>query len=424
MSLYDKIQSLKIISTHEHLQYEYEAIEKAQNKAQDILNLFLVHYTLADFISAGATEDDISIIQDTQISFDKRHAIFKKYLHQSRNTTQVRTLCDGLKELYKGNIFIKEEAEKMNKIRQDMHTEGVYREVLQNKGNIELLIRDCGHFFKEKQYFRTAIRMENWLGVSNRAQLSVLEKNHSFSAHSYDSFEQAAKKDFLRLIDQGAVAFKNAILYQRNPLPRRVSKDQAIKQYNLILSSKNAYWINSGNQWNKEFTDFQDYLMRQICSWCMETNTPIQIHTGMPEGNQLEVDLGNPTKFTELISDFPNVNFHLLHLGHPFEREASAMGKIFPNVYIDCSWLHQLNQAASIYYLDYLLDEVPISKILGFGGDYGHMEGVFSHLKIALKNIEIVFSNRIKVGKCTEEEALSQIEDILYNNPKRLLLRK
>jgi hypothetical protein len=66
------------------------------------------------------------------------------------------------------------------------------------------------------------------------------------------------------------------------------------------------------------------------------------------------------------------------------------------------------------------LDEVPVNKILGFGGDYLFVEGVYGHSVIARENIAKVLSLKVDDGIYSVEQAKKYASWLLRENATRL----
>lgn len=421
LDLLDFLSEQEVYSTHEHLRYEADAIREVGGGHEDILSLFAMNYPVTDFRSAGASEEDVSFIQSSEAEFQLRHEVFVKFANRCKNTTQFRTLQRSLLTLYGGEILDLQTAREMNARRRERHTPGIYRSVLQEEARIKLLCRDCGETFREPEYFRTAVRMEEWLGISSINDVRKLEARTNCSIYSLNSLIDALRSEAERLLNAGAVAFKNASIYRRDPRWRFWSKSEAEDCFKKILSTASAEWVSTGTAWRADLHILQDYLFGEICNLAGTYGVPVQIHTGVPEGNILPLEWGDPTRFTDLARTFPQIKIHLLHAGHPYEPLTIGMAKMYPNVFLDCSWMHQLNAHASQFYVNWMLDEVPVWKILGFGGDYGHMEGVYGHLLQARDNFALAMAKRIENESCSKTEAMDILTEVLYENPKRML---
>jgi hypothetical protein len=71
--------------------------------------------------------------------------------------------------------------------------------------------------------------------------------------------------------------------------------------------------------------------------------------------------------------------------------------------------------------LDEAIDLVPMSKIIGFGGDYNvPVEKVFGHITMARENIARVLAARIERGQMSEDQAIGLAKKWLWDNPKDL----
>lgn len=163
----------------------------------------------------------------------------------------------------------------------------------------------------------------------------------------------------------------------------------------------------------------QDYLMHYIIKKAEEINIPIKIHTGIQEGKNY-VTNSNPTLLLEILNEYKNVNFVLLHGGYPYINEAISIAKYYPNVYLDTCWLHIISPTASRFNMHQLIEAIPSNKVFGFGGDYYLIEGALGHLIITKRNIARVLSEKIDENYFSKKQAIKYALDILYYNPKEL----
>jgi hypothetical protein len=416
-----QLAALPVISTHEHLRFEREAVAGVRAGEWDLLGLFLVHYTRSDLISAGASPEALRDIGDVGKAFEDRHRNFVQLARRCANTSQFRCLLHGLSELYGGDVLNLDQAVEMNARMVQSHAPGVYDRILKERGHIQRMVRDCGEEFDERERFSFAVRLEQWIGVSCVGQVRDLEREKGISIHGLSDLVRAMKQHAESLVREGAIAFKSAMIYRRNPTVSPVTRDEAERAFQMVLRERFAEWIRPSTAWHHAQKPLQDYLVGELCDLAASLHIPMQIHTGLPEGNRLPYTWGDPSAQLGLILEHPSLNVHLLHMGHPYEREVSVMAKMYPNVFLDCSWVHQLNQAAAVNNLAYALDEVPQWKILGFGGDYAHHEGVYSALLATRRNLARVLANRIRSGRCSEDEAVHTGRMLLHDNASRLL---
>jgi hypothetical protein len=98
--------------------------------------------------------------------------------------------------------------------------------------------------------------------------------------------------------------------------------------------------------------------------------------------------------------------------------EFAALGKMFPNVYLDLVWLPQISRETAIYGLDQILDCVPYNKIF-WGGDCHSIEESVGSLEFAKDVVATVLSKRIERGFMTEELAKEIASAIFRDNAIR-----
>jgi hypothetical protein len=67
------------------------------------------------------------------------------------------------------------------------------------------------------------------------------------------------------------------------------------------------------------------------------------------------------------------------------------------------------------------LDVVPVSKIIGFGGDFiWNPENTWGHLQMCRESLARVFASRIRRGLIDPDGALEILRAWMYENPKRI----
>lgn len=117
----------------------------------------------------------------------------------------------------------------------------------------------------------------------------------------------------------------------------------------------------------------------------------------------------------------PNTMFDLYHLGMPMVRDTIVVAKNFANVYLNLCWTHIISQEQTCSGIEELLDQVPVTKILAFGGDYGRpVEKVVGHLHMAREDFARVFGARIDSDRMSFDEAVAMLKLWFWDNPLRL----
>jgi hypothetical protein len=88
------------------------------------------------------------------------------------------------------------------------------------------------------------------------------------------------------------------------------------------------------------------------------------------------------------------------------------------------SWMHIISPAKSRMALSEWLEEVPVNKILGFGGDYLAVEGSYGHSVIARDDIARVLAEKVDDGEYSLDDAKRYATMMLRNNANRLFFKK
>jgi predicted TIM-barrel fold metal-dependent hydrolase len=147
----------------------------------------------------------------------------------------------------------------------------------------------------------------------------------------------------------------------------------------------------------------------------VDYDLPIQIHTGYLAGNGNWLENGKPVKLNNLFLKYPEAKFVLFHGGYPWTGEYAAMGKMFPNVYLDLVWLPQISRQEAVQSLDEMFDAVPYNKFF-WGGDCHFIEESTGSLEFGKSVVAEVLSARIERGLLTRELAKEMIRHIFREN--------
>jgi predicted TIM-barrel fold metal-dependent hydrolase len=164
-----------------------------------------------------------------------------------------------------------------------------------------------------------------------------------------------------------------------------------------------------------ETKQLQDFMFHWIIKKSIEHDLPIQIHTGYLAGNGNTLENSDPLKLTNLFMKYRDAKFVLFHGGYPWTSQFVALGKMFPNVYLDLVWLPQITRTKAILTLHEMLDCVPYNKIF-WGGDCSFIEESTGSLELAKSVLAETLSQRITDGLLTEELAKEVIEGVFRKN--------
>jgi predicted TIM-barrel fold metal-dependent hydrolase len=156
-------------------------------------------------------------------------------------------------------------------------------------------------------------------------------------------------------------------------------------------------------------------MFHWIIQKSVEHKLPIQIHTGYLAGNGNTLENGKPVKLNNLFLSYPEAKFVLFHGGYPWTGEYAALGKMFPNVFLDLVWLPQISRQEAVHALDEMLDAVPYNKFF-WGGDCAFIEESTGSLEFGKEVVAEVLAKRIQRGLLTRDVAEEMIQSVFRQN--------
>ncbi len=320
----------------------------------------------------------------------------------------------------------------------DANKKGLYKWVLKDKAKVELAIHDLFGLKKidyldvDREFFAPVARLEDFVLIRSRNDVKKISTMLNTPIHSFKELEKALELKVANILDR-IVGFKIALAYRRDISFEKTTFNEAEKVFNKIMSSKDTF-IRYTRPGNIKITvpdeisvaegrNLQNYMVHKILQLAAKYSLPVQIHTGFQNGNLNLISNSDPTLLANLFMEYYDVPFDIFHGSYPYTKELATLAKNFPNVYIDMCWLHIISSHTAEEALSDWLDAVPANKILGFGGDYRFVEGVYGHSVIARRNISKVLRRKVDRGRFSEEEAKKIAEMILRDNVLEIFKR-
>lgn len=207
-----------------------------------------------------------------------------------------------------------------------------------------------------------------------------------------------------------------------------VSNDYAARELSEL--NKNplfipTFWVNPYyKEWQKDLESFQFFkkikgiklhptaniyeptkkLLNPVFEYCRKKHIFITIHT--------DTYRSSPSKITELIIDYPDVNVILLHMDDPIN--SIFLAKRFSNVYLETSWVER--KWKNLAPLKIALDAIDNNKIF-FGSDFPFEFPLHNHKSSigTSRNYEEIIDTYLELlpGEISKQ--------ILYSNAKSFL---
>ncbi len=415
----NNIDSIEIFDTHEHLMYETER----RNKSMDFFHLFK-HYASTDLISSGLAEKDFENLQDPSVNLEKKWKLFKPYWDNIKNTTYARIIICALKDIYNVEAIDLESVHKVTQLMQKNKKTSFYEKILKNKSNIGYILNDLEVLDQQDilqtepdtDYFLPVFRPDRILETNSLQALSWVEEKYGCSIYDL--------KDIIMLIDRiieerKIFGIKIGLAYSRDISFEDVSYTEAEKNFLKIFKLNKS----TSSQDTLSFSDikpFQDYMVHYCIKKAIDSDLPVQVHTGLIESNLNDIRNSDPSYLAPLVTKYRRARFDIFHAGYPYTGKLIAMLKMYPNCYFNLCWLAEVSTKLYSNILDSVIEFLPSNKIFGFGGDYMFVEGAYGAQKNARSAISTVLYNRIRQGYFDFGEAVEFAEKILNKNPKQI----
>jgi predicted TIM-barrel fold metal-dependent hydrolase len=149
-----------------------------------------------------------------------------------------------------------------------------------------------------------------------------------------------------------------------------------------------------------------------------EFGLPIQFHTGYLAGNRGLLGQGDPRPLIPVLRRYAGVRFDLFHAGWPYSELMGAIGKAFPNAWLDLCWAWTMNPAQMERILSEWLAAVPHNKIFGYGGDTGSPFPMVGYALQARRGIANVLEAKVESGEYDEETARQVAQRVMHANAR------
>ncbi|MHB1134929.1 MAG: amidohydrolase family protein [Chloroflexota bacterium] len=413
----DWVDRLTLVDTHEHVPPEAYRLAAPQD-----LFAWFPHYASSDLVAAGLPIPVLEEIRDPQRSAEERWAKMAPYWGATRNTAYCRALIIAARDLHGVEDINADTWRELSEKIAASRRPGWYRHVLRERANIAVSLNDTDATAAERSdpdLFAPVRRMDDIVAIRSHGELRWLERQYGVAIHSLADLEQTIGLVVERAVEQGYVALKNALAYRRPIHFAKVTRHEAETVFNRLPNYvdelRERQYPGLGLGW-EEARPLQDYMVHQFIRRAAEFHLPVQVHTGLQEGDGNLLAHSHPLQITNLLAEYPEVRFDIFHAGYPWTSEVAALGKNFANAYVDLCWVHIISPAVGARVLDEWLETVPGNKILAFGGDYRIVEGAYAHSVMARAVVSKVLAAKVDEGYFSLAQAQEMAQRILYDN--------
>ncbi|MBX7257176.1 MAG: amidohydrolase family protein [Candidatus Hydrogenedentes bacterium] len=411
------IQQTPFVDTHEHLWDERTRLDAANDSGErsvpsDIATLFF-HYADADLVSAGLTPEDRAKALNSQTDVDEKWRILGPAYARTRYTGYLQNVRESVRLLFgEDDVTDSNYREISDRIRKQIQPRYYYR-ILREVANIEYCqVNSFEHpVFHLTEYPDLLCQDLSFVGLSTALNVRVVSEHAKREVRSLQDWHEVLDWVFTTYGPK-AIAMKNQSAYGR-----RLDYDQVKAEDAAPLFAK--YLSDPKGVTEAELKAIQDHLFHYCIEKSVEYRLPVKLHTGYYAGwNSMHLHRvrQNASDLCPILMAHPNARFILMHIDYPYQDEAIALAKQFPNAYIDMCWAWIINPAAGVRFVREFLMAASHKKLLTFGGDYGPVEMVPGHAAIARKGLTQAIRSLVKEDWLKSRDVPDVVDSIMRGN--------
>ena len=416
------IEKIPLVNTHEHIIPERE-------RTSSPVDFFTLagHYAINDVISAGLAGDGLARVRDPDTTMQRRWQSFEPYWKSARMTGYGQALRIAIRDIYEVEEISAESLPEINRRIAARNKIGLYEDILIRRSNIVYSVLDDywnpAPVRPDPKFFVYARKFDRFVAPQSVDDIQALSELTDVSIAGLAGLKGAMERSFEQSLAAGMATVKSTLAYNRQIHYDEVSEQDAEVDLRALLDSSRSSPPGFRTRVERPYRRMEDHMFHHLMRLAEAHDVPVQIHTGLHAGNGNFIENSKPTHLTNLFFLYPRVKFDLFHMSYPYQGEAAAIAKVFPNVHIDLCWAHIISASATRRALHEMLETVPANKIFGYGGDYRYPELSYAHAKIARRNLAQVLSEKVEERFCSESESLELARMILHDNPDALFGR-
>lgn len=391
------IQHTPMVDTHEHLRSQRQWVEEGP----DVLGAILSHYLSGDLRNAGASQEAIEFARDRKgrdvpQRVDAIRPAWELTAHTGYGQA-ARWLARevfGIRELAADAVLAAQD--QLDALRKP----GQRLRLLRDVAKLDHVQIDTGPFGPDEEDADFFLHDLSWVTFAAAGE-TILQDAAALSGveiKNLGALQRAMDAVFERY-GATAVAVKTQHAYQRTLAWRPRGDVEAADALAKLLRGRR---LDGG-----ERNCLGDWCLGHGVQRAIEHNLPIKIHCGYYAGHStMQMDRIRPSHLCELLIAYPEARFVLMHAGYPYVDEWIALGKHFPNAYLDLCWAWSIDPMTVSQTVRKLIHAVPANKVFVFGGDTFWPTLVCAYAAQARFWLTRALRAEIDEGLLTEAEAI------------------
>lgn len=398
--LYSEISVLPTVDAHEHLHAEPMRLDRAV----DIFLLFH-QYLFTQLIAAGMPEAEADALGDETTPLDRKWETLAPYLDHVRDVGCARPAFAALERFFDEDDLTADNYERLTARMRAHNAPGLFTRCLKEACGIVLVLNQNRTMW-QNDLFRPILPEDYFLCPEGRAEIEQLAADAGEPMPgTFDHLKEAAGKLLALRRAEGMIGIKGVCFAYLPPDEEaarlaypKVLLDEATPEQRLAVNAT---------------------LRHHVYEECGKLGLVVVKHSGVWSGGWADHTNIRPTNLFPEACAHRQTRFDLFHAGTPRPEDAGLMARGLPNVYLNLCWSHLISPTQAAQALDIWLDEVPVNKVFGFGGDYWWaVENVYGNLVMTREIIASVLARRIRDQGMKEDRALRIARLWLHDNPR------
>jgi hypothetical protein len=403
------IHNTPLCDTHEHLRKEAEYVDNGP----DILQNLFGNYIPADLVVAGAGEEAVAALLDSaNPDIRARFEGIRRAWLATQHTGYGEAVQLIARELYDMEEITPQALEAAQPKHAALRQPGQRLHLLREKARLDHVQVDdfvwaCQPDESGPDFFFYDLSWADF--CSGTPDLELL-------AHETD----------LEVRDLATLRWTMEILFEKYAKYAIAIKAQ--HAYNRTLhwhkrSDKEAAQALAAYLHNRD--DYQEAEQLCLGDWCwargvelgIAHDLPFKIHTGYYAGHsRMPVDFIKSGHLCNLLAEYPQARFVLMHIAYPYSDELIALAKHYPNVYADLCWAWSINPYSAAEFVRRFIHAVPANKLFVFGGDTSWPGAALAYAHQARTWFNRALQAEVDEGFLTEPQAITLAGRMMKEN--------
>lgn len=415
--IHQLVQAARLVDTHEHLLEERTRLDPAAPRGQwsaaRDFSVLLSHYACDDLASAGMPAGALARLADPAVAPRDKWARLAPYYDRVRHTGYLRAVRESLRALYGEEDLHGGNCESISERVSARIAPGYYRAILRDVARLH----HCqvhsleAQVFQETEYPDLLCQDLAFIGLSTEQRLDAIGALAGRTVGTLGDWHAVIDWCFATYGPR-AIAAKNNGAYRRRLDYAPVAAHEVEALFARRVRAPDTLAPS-------EHKAIQDHLFHYCLERAREQGLPVKLHTGYYAGHSgmpLERVRHDAADLCRLLSRYPDMPFVIMHMTYPYQDEAIALAKQYPNAYVDLCWAWILNPAAAVRFVKEFLMAAPASKLLTFGGDYMPVELVPGHASMARQGLAQALAELVEEGWLAEREVPALVERLTTRN--------